>query len=510
MPAEPPEPPPPPPRRFDRPGNAVQVPATPSAAGKSPYETSFTPVSGAQAHAEANKLPSPPLWERRDRIPSSEDARTLLIDRAMVAQGLIAPEELQRIHDAGHRMDELRPTWERTQELAKHAVTLDKEQRAAIKAQKKAESAERKRLRAEQVGHRRATDIIFLGRGVSAGLADRRSNVEKLAGAGLPVLSTPADVAKALEVTIPQLRWLAFHSESATVSHYVRFNVPKRSGGTRQLAAPHEHLKRCQEWVLANVLSKVAAHEAAHGFVPGRSTVTNARPHLTPDVLVNADLTDFFPTINVWRVKGFFESLGYSPAASTIFALLCTEAPRRQATYGGKVFYVAAGVRALPQGACTSPALSNLISRKMDARMRGIARKMNWTYTRYADDISLSCRADPSPKIGYMLARLRHIAQDEGFAVNEKKTRVLRKHRRQSVTGVVVNADAPRAPRDVVRQLRAILHNAKKTGLAAQNREKRPHFEAWLRGMIAYVHGVNPAQADRLKRELDGLGGSRE
>lgn len=478
----------------------------PSASGRSPYETSFTPISGAEANKEADKLPSPPLWERRDRIPSSEDPRTLLIDRAMVAQGLISPEELRRIHDAGHKMDELRPTWERTQDLAKHAVTEDKERRAAIKAQKKAEAAERKRVRVEQVQHRRATDIVFLGRGVSAGLADRRSNVEKLQASGLPVLSTPADVATALGVTIPQLRWLAFHSESSTVSHYVRFTVPKRGGGTRQLAAPQPHLRRCQEWVLANILARVPAHDAAHGFVPGRSTVTNAGPHATPDVLVNADLTDFFPTINVWRVKGFFESLGYSPAAATILALLCTEAPRRRATYAGKTFHVAAGVRGLPQGACTSPALSNLISRKMDSRLAGIARKMNWTYTRYADDVSLSCRADPSPKVGYVLARLRHIAQDEGFAVNEKKTRILRKHRRQAVTGVVVNTDTPRAPRDLVRTLRAILHNAKKTGLAAQNRAKKPHFEAWLRGMIAYVHGINPAQADRLKRDLDALG----
>lgn len=83
--------------------------------------------------------------------------------------------------------------------------------------------------------------------------------------------------------------------------------------------------------------------------------------------------------------------------------------------------------------------------------------------------------------MGYLLARVRHIADDEGFAVNEKKTRVQRPHVAQKVTGIVVN-DRAGVPRDVVRRLRAILHKAGKEGLAAQNRENIPHFEAWLRG----------------------------
>jgi hypothetical protein len=90
-----------------------------------------------------------------------------------------------------------------------------------------------------------------------------------LAQLGLPVLATPADVAAALGLTIPQLRWLAFHSDAATRIHYVRFTVPKKSGGTRELAAPHQKLARSQQWILANVLAKTPAAAAAHGFVPG-------------------------------------------------------------------------------------------------------------------------------------------------------------------------------------------------------------------------------------------------
>jgi retron-type reverse transcriptase len=187
-----------------------------------------------------------------------------------------------------------------------------------------------------------------------------------------------------------------------------------------------------------------------------------------------------------------------------IFALLCTDAPRRKVIYAGKPFFVAAGARALPQGACTSPAISNLVARRLDSRLNGIAMKLGWTYTRYADDLSFSASGEPSQKIGYLLARVRHISQDEGFAVNEKKTRVLRQQNRQLVTGIVVN-DRPGIDRRTIRRLRAILHRAKKEGLQAQNRERLPHFQAWLSGMIAYVHMVNPKQAEPLRREFDAV-----
>jgi hypothetical protein len=128
---------------------------------------------------------------------------------------------------------------------------------------------------------------------------------------------------------------------------------------------------------------------------------------------------------------------------------------------------------------------------------------LGWAYTRYADDLSFS-PAGPIERIGYLLARVRHIAEDEGFAVNEKKTRVLKRAARQSVTGVVVNAHLA-TPRNLRRQLRAIVHNAARTGLADQNRQRRPDFRAWLRGMTSYVSMVNAAQAARLRDRLNSI-----
>ncbi len=282
--------------------------------------------------------------------------------------------------------------------------------------------------------------------------------------------------------------------------------MPKKSGGLRELAAPHQDLARCQEWILLHILEKIPIHPAAHGFVPGRSTMSNAVPHVGRSIVVNADLKDFFPSITFPRIKGIFQALGYSPAVATILALLCTECPRRKVKYEGREFNVATGPRALPQGACTSPALSNLVARKMDARLSGLAAKLGWTYSRYADDLTFSASGEPAKLSGYLLARLRHIAEDEHFVVNEKKTRLQRPNTAQTVTGIVVN-QRPNVPRRTLRRLRAILHHAKKEGLPAQNHAQLPNFEAWLGGMIAYVHMVNPDQARPLREAMAQITG---
>jgi retron-type reverse transcriptase len=437
----------------------------------------------------------------RSQIPPATDPRTLLIDKALVAHGLLTPEELVEIHRIGDAMDEVKPALETVHARAEHVVRQSVEEKKRLKERRKAEAAERRRLHAEAVARRKASDIIYLGRGVSKGLADRRADVERLTAAGLPVLATPADVAEALGLDIPTLRWLAFHTEAATRSHYVRFTIPKRSGGVRQLFAPHAKLATAQEWILRNVLDKVPTHTAAHGFVKGRSTVTNAAGHVDRAVVVNTDLENFFPTITFHRVLGIFKQLGYSPAAATVLGLLCTESPRRLVTYAGRAYEVATGPRALPQGACTSPALSNLAARRLDSRLTGIARKLEYSYTRYADDLTFSFTGSLDARIGYLLARVRHIAQDEGFVVNESKTRVLKRAARQEVTGVVVNR-RPGVPRPLYKRLRAILHRAGREGLAAQNRENRPNFEAWVEGMIAYVSMVNEKQGRALGEAL--------
>ena len=497
------------------PSRPALAPAKPAPRPQASYDAAeFLPIPDRELRkqADTSEVANSPWWGRTDTIPPGDDVRTKLIDRALVTRGYLTPEQLVEIHKVGdlmllHKGDEAMLRQE-----AERAVQRTKEERAAIKAEKKRQAEDRRRKHAEVVAHRKANDIIFLGRGVSKGLADRRSNVEKLQKAGLPVLSSPADLARAMGLPIPQLRWLAFHSEASTSSHYVRFQIPKKSGGMREISAPMPKIAAAQQWVLANVLSKLAVEPPAHGFIPGRSTVTNARPHVKRAVVVNLDLKDFFPSIVFPRVQGLFQALGYSPAVSTVFALLATEAPRKEVEYDGRKYHVAIGPRALPQGACTSPALSNMAARILDRRLDGLAAKLGWTYTRYADDLTFSGDAlipkgQKDPKsVAWLLARARHLCEDEGFEVNPKKVRVQRRNTAQVVTGIVVN-EKPSVSREERRRLRAILHRAKFEGLDKQNRIGHPHFRAWLAGHVSYVSMVNPEQGAKLKARLDALPG---
>jgi len=486
---------------------------------KDPYDASgILGLSQDEMRKRALKIdPFRTAWIGRvDTIPPQSDERTALIDRGLILRGLLTEQQIEEIHRVGdlwlkhHEAASLAGVV--AKKKADEAIEQLKREKEARKLEKKRLSAEKKAKRAAEVKKRRAEDIIFLGRGVSGKLGDRRANIEALREKGLPILSTPAEVAKALGLPIPRLRWLCYHNDAVEKPHYVYFEVPKRSGGKRLLSSPHESLAKAQEWVLENVLSKLEVEAPAHGFVRGRSTVTNAKAHLGQGIVINLDLSDFFPTIQFGRVRGLFESIGYSPAVATIFALLCTESPRRKVTYDGTAYWVAVADRGLPQGACTSPAISNLVTRKLDRRLSGVTRKMGWTYTRYADDLTFSTKLQTGEDgkkgrkdVGLLLSRIRHIVGEEGFAINPKKGRIQHSGGRQEVTGIVVN-DKLSLPREDVRKLRAILHQAKKTGIEAQNRDKIEHFDAYLQGKIAYVNMVDPEKAMQLgKAYLEAL-----
>ena len=488
------------------------VPVQKPAVGTYEANPEILALSAEAMRARALRIkPYQTAWIGRvDTIPPQSDERTALIDRGLILRGYFNEAELGEIHTVGDQWLKFREikTLARLRAEAGVEAALEKrrEEQLALKAQKRAEAAERKVQRAEEIAERKRDDIIFLGRGVSKGLSDRRANVEALTAAGLPILTTPRDIANAMAIPVTTLRWLSFHAEATERTHYVTFQIPKRSGGTRLLAAPHVKLATAQRWVLDNILAKLPVESPAHGFVKGHSTVTNAAVHLGRDLVINLDLASFFPSIGFRRIRGVFKRLGYSPAVATVFALLCTESPRTAVEYDGKKVWVAVGERALPQGACTSPALSNQVTRKLDRRLRGRMAPLGWAYTRYADDLTFSAPAGKRKEIGRVQAAVRHIVEEEGFALNVKKGRVQSTAGRQTVTGIVVNSK-PGIPREEVRRIRAILHGARRTGLAAQNRENRPGFERWLQGKIAYLCMVDREKGLKYLRELEVLGG---
>ncbi|NUQ72211.1 MAG: RNA-directed DNA polymerase [Polyangiaceae bacterium] len=425
------------------------------------------------------------FWPEKEPLP--KDPPDELSERAKIEA------ELQKLKQTSLAVkdpekalaEEQKRRWEESKKRRKEA----KEKR---EAEQKARSEAWAKVRKQKVVH--------LGLGVSKGLEDTKSDAEKLLENGLPVLHTSADVASMLGVSLPVLRWLTYHRKSVALVHYHRYGIPKKTGGIRNISAPKKSLSAAQEKVLVLILEKIAPEPQAHGFVAGRSILTNAAPHAGRKVVMNLDLRDFFPTITFRRVKGLFHKLGYSEHAATVLALLCTEPARAKAELSGRVYHVALGERFLPQGTCTSPAITNLLCRRLDKRLSGLAQKAGFLYTRYADDLTFS--GDDTGEVGRLLRAIRKVITSEGFEEHAKKTRVMRRGRRQEVTGLIVNS-RPAVPREEIRRLRAILHNAARSGLDAQNRENVPDFAAHLRGRVAFVEMVDKERGEKLRAALN-------
>ncbi|KQT59676.1 DNA polymerase [Methylobacterium sp. Leaf456] len=334
---------------------------------------------------------------------------------------------------------------------------------------------------------RRDAEVLHLGEGVSAGLsAPDESGREP--GPGLPRLESPKALARAMGIPLGELRFLAYDRALATVSHYRRFTIPKKTGGTRLISAPMPRLKRAQYWVLDALLAHAPVHEAAHGFVPGRSIVTNAGLHVGRDVVVNLDLKDFFPTLDFRRVKGKFRGLGYAEPVAIVLALLCTEPDTDVIEIDGQRLHAARGPRRLPQGAPTSPALTNLICTRLDRRLTGLGLSLGFTYTRYADDLTFSASGAAAEKVGPLLKYVGEIVAAEGFTVHPDKTRVMRRGRHQEVTGLTVN-EWVAVPRETLRRFRALLHALDRHGPAGR-RWGRSSEDGVLRAALGFAHFV--------------------
>lgn len=367
--------------------------------------------------------------------------------------------------------------------------------RAERAARREARIKEEAQKRADDAEWRRKT-LPFLGEGVSSGLVYDAGEPEALAALGLPLLTSASDVAAAIGIDKRELAWLTYHRGAAGLDHYSRFAVPKKRGGTRIISSPKARLRRAQSWLLETVLAPLPVHEAAAAFRPGLSVVDNAARHTGRAVVARIDLKDFFPSITLPRVRRLFREFGYSGGVATLLALLATEAPRAAVLLDGHPRFVALGERSLPQGACTSPALTNLLCRRLDARLDGAAGALSFRYSRYADDLVFS-HAEAGAPVGILLALARRIISDVGFVVNEEKTSVLRPQHRQVVTGLVVN-EAPHVSRPDLRRFRAVLHRCETVGVAEVSRQMGKDARAYAGGYLAFLHMVAPEQAQRL------------
>ncbi len=243
------------------------------------------------------------------------------------------------------------------------------------------------------------------------------------------------ELARRLGMTVEALQ--------ATPVVYREFPIPKRSGGTRRIAAPETALKDLQRRILRRLLARLRAHPAATGFERFHSIATNALCHAGQAVVLRLDVRDFFPSTREARVRNYFRLIGWNRDASGLLTRLCTHR-------GG-----------LPQGAPTSPRLSNLVNVLLDARLEALAKSLGASYTRYADDMTFSFPKDERTPVHVLIRAAKAILEDEGYALHQdRKLQIMRRHERQRVTGLVVNAGV-RLPRETRRRLRAVEHHLK-------------------------------------------------
>nr|WP_121306903.1 reverse transcriptase family protein [Paraburkholderia sp. BL17N1] len=333
----------------------------------------------------------------------------------------------------------------------------------------------------------------------------------------LPQLPTLGDLAAWLDIEPGDLDWFAdrwrvpTHGAATPLHHYAYKSIEKRDGRCRIIEIPKPRLRALQRKVLSGLLDRIPAHEAAHGFRHGRNIVTFAAPHVGKAVVMRFDLTDFFASVHAGRVYSAFYALGYPRPVARALTALCTNripsgrllAPdvRDRIDWRERQRY---RNRHLPQGAPTSPALANLCAFRLDLRLAGLARSVGATYTRYADDLAFSGDEEFARMADRLCIRVAAIALEEGFGVNLRKTRVMRRSARQHLAGVVVNSHANVARPDFD-ALKAVLTNCVQHGWRSQNRDCHQDFRAHLAGRVAHVGMVNAARGAKLRTLLERI-----
>lgn len=272
--------------------------------------------------------------------------------------------------------------------------------------------------------------------------------------------------------------------------HYHSVYIPKKNGSLRKLMVPDPLLCRIQKNILRHVLAELPVSDYAKAYRPQSAIVENAKPHVGAKEILELDIRNFFDSITFYQVYRFaFPAIYYPPAIRTLLTNLCCCRD------------------SLPQGAPTSPAVSNLVMKSFDEYIGNWCKEWGIRYTRYCDDLTFSGELDRRE----VKNKVRGFLAAYGFELNEKKTRVQKKHQRQTVTGIVVN-EKPQVSRAYRRHLRAEIYYCGRYGVEA-HLQRSGEWENWkkryqetdmicvrylqqLLGKVNYVLQVNPEDAE--------------
>lgn len=259
-------------------------------------------------------------------------------------------------------------------------------------------------------------------------LSEYLEYIKKLLANDVPIIFEIDHLSSLLSVEHSELTKVI----NSTHAFYRTFSIPKRKGGTRSISMPYPTLLFIQRWIKSNILEKVDINDSSHGFIKNKSIITNANVHVNNKTILKMDITDFFPSINIKRVISVFQNFGYSSKVAYYLASICTLDNQ------------------LPQGAATSPTLSNIISKRMDKRLNKLSNSFNILYTRYADDLTFSGHYI-SPRIIPLVSKILY---EEGFKVNDAKTMLITGKGKKIITGISINSGTLKLPKSKKRLLR--------------------------------------------------------
>jgi len=336
----------------------------------------------------------------------------------------------------------------------------------------------------------------------------------------VPSIESVAELADWFRLTPGELEWFADNKglgyrrqDRPKLRHFHYRVLSKSSRGVRLIEAPKARLKALQRQILALILDRIPHHSAAHGFLKGRSITTFAAPHAGQCVVLRMDLQDFFPSISGARIQTFFRTLGYPESVADLLGGICTNATppdvwrRLEFDVDPAQLSQARALYArphLPQGAPTSPALANICAYRADRRLAGLAKSAGASYTRYADDLAFSGDEAFERHVERFSTHAAAILIEEGFAVNYRKTRIMRQGVRQHLAGLAVNqrVNVIRADFD---RLKATLTNCVRLGPESQNRDAHHSFRGHLDGRVGFVESINPVKGKRLRILFDKI-----
>jgi RNA-directed DNA polymerase len=333
----------------------------------------------------------------------------------------------------------------------------------------------------------------------------------------VPAIESVGALAEWLALDMTDLLWFAdlkgltAKLNQPLLQHYHYRVLPKSSGQIRLIEIPKPRLKDVQRQILFHILNKIPPHPATHGFRRGRSIQTFATPHVGRRLVLRMDLQDYFPSFAAARIAAFFRIAGYPESVADVLAGLCTTAApqslwmKSARTLSYEHRHEACDLYSrphMPQGAPTSPALANLCTYRVDCRLSGLAKSAGAEYTRYADDLAFSGDEGFDRSAERFSIHVAAILLEEGFAVNHRKTRIMRQGVRQHLAGMVVN-ERLNVMRSDFDRLKATLTNCIRHGPQTQNREVHPDFRSHLAGRVAFIASINASRGQRLRELLE-------